>query len=172
MDEFMGDDFNNIATGNYLTRINRGLGMDHVWVLSAEKILNLRFNVTRFEEPGYANGAGFNPADLGFPQRYVGQMERLSFPRVTNIFGDIGGTAGTIAMSTQYTWNANLTHVYRNFTFHYGAEYRLIQEADANYGNQSGEFSFESGANWTRRRYDLSETGSGSTMATFLLGQP
>ena len=52
MNEFTGDDFANVTTGNYLTRINKGLGVDHVWTLSATKILNLRFNVTRFEEPG------------------------------------------------------------------------------------------------------------------------
>jgi hypothetical protein len=172
MDELTGDDFANVATGNSLTRINRGLGLDHVWTMSASRILNLRFNVTRFMEPGYSNGAGFNPEELGFPKSFVSKMEKISFPRITNIFGDIGGGAGSVANSTQYSWNANITQVKQNLTFRYGAEYRVIQEADSNYGNQSGEFSFESGANWTRRRYDTSETGYGSTMATFLLGQP
>lgn len=172
MDEATGNDFANESTGNLLTRINRGLGADHVWTLSSSQILNLRFNITRFEEPGYSNGAGFDPTQLGFSKSFVSQMEKLSFPRVTNIFGDIGGGAGSTAMSTQSSWNANLTQVRGNFTIRYGFEYRLIHEADASYGNQSGEFSFESGANWTRRRYDTSETGYGSTMATFLLGQP
>jgi hypothetical protein len=172
MDELTGDDFANEATGLYQTRINRGLGVDHVWTLSPTKILNVRLNITRFEEPSYNHGAGFDPANLGFPKSFVSQMEKVSFPRITNIFGDIGGSAGSTPMSTQSSLNINLTHAYRNFTFHYGMEYRLIQEADANLGNQSGEFSFESGANWTRRRYDVSETGYGSTMATFLLGQP
>ncbi|MBL8231462.1 MAG: TonB-dependent receptor [Bryobacterales bacterium] len=172
MDELTGDDFANAATGGNLTRINRGLGVDHVWTMSSARILNVRFNITRFEEPSYSNGTGFNPADLGFPTRFVSQMEKLSFPRITNIFGDIGGGAGSTPMSTQSGLIANVTQVRSNFTFRYGLEYRLIQEADANFGNQSGEFSFESGGNWTRRRYDVGETGYGSTMATFLLGQP
>lgn len=170
MDEFTGDDYHNATTGNYLTRINRGLGLDHVWTISAAKILNLRFNVTRFEEPGYDNGAGFNPADLGFSKEYVSQMERFSFPRITNIFGDIGGSAGNYTHTTYYNWNANLTHVKGNMTLHYGGEYRVLQEASANFGYQSGRFDFDSA--WTRRRYDTGETGYGSTMASFLLGLP
>lgn len=170
MDEFTGDDFHNPTTGNFLTRINRGIGLDHVWTISSTKILNLRFNVTRYEEPGYDNGAGFNPADLGFSSSYVSKMEKLSFPRMTGLFGDIGGSAGNYTHTTYYNWNANLTHVKGNQTLHYGGEYRVLQEATASYGNQSGQFDFNS--NWTRRRYDTGETGYGSTMASFLLGLP
>ncbi|MBI4890830.1 MAG: TonB-dependent receptor [Acidobacteria bacterium] len=170
MDEFTGDDFHNVTTGNFLTRINRGIGLDHVWALSSTKILNLRFNVTRFEEPGYDNGAGYNPADLGFSKEYVSQMEKYSFPRITNIFGDIGGSAGNYTHTTYYNWNANLTHVHGNMTLHYGGEYRVLQEASASYGYQSGRFDFDSA--WTRRRYDTGETGYGSTTASFLLGLP
>jgi len=170
MDEFTGDDFHNVTTGNYLTRINRGLGMDHVWTLGPTKILNLRFNITRFEEPGMDHGAGFNPMELGFSKDYVAKMEKLSFPRITGLFGDIGGSAGSYTMNTSYNWNANLTHVRGNMTLHYGGEYRVLQDATASFGNQSGEFGFD--GTWTRRRYDTGETGYGSTMASFLLGLP
>lgn len=170
MDEFTGDDFRNVTTGNYRTRINQGLGLDHVYTLSATKILNLRFNVTRYYEPAFDNGAGFNPVDLGFSQSYVAQMEKTSFPRFTGLFGDIGGSAGDYANTTYYNWNANLTHVIGNMTLHYGAEYRVLQDAAGDYGNQSGQFDFNS--NWTRERYDTSATGKGSTTASFLLGLP
>ena len=168
MDEFYGDDFDNETTGAYQTRINRGMGLDHVWTLSSMKILNLRFNVTRYEEPVYDHGAGYNPADLGFSKDYVAKMQKLSFPRMTGLFGDIGGSAGSYTHTTYYNWNANLTHVKGNMTLHYGGEYRVLQEASANYGNQSGQFDFNS--NWTRRRYDTGETGYGSTTASYLLG--
>jgi hypothetical protein len=172
MDEQTGNDFANPATGNNLTRINRGLGLDHVWTASPSKVLNFRFNITRFEEPSYSNGAGFDPLDLGFPASYVAKMERLSFPRIDNIFGSIGGGAGSVPMSSQYNWNANLTQVHKSFTFRYGFDYRVIQEADASFGNQSGAFDFDGANTWTRRRYDAGETGYGSTTASFLMGLP
>lgn len=170
MDEFTGDDFHNVTTGNHLTRIPKGIGLDHVWTVGPNKILNLRANVTRYVEPNYDNGAGFNPMDLGFSRDYVAKMERLSFPRITGLFGDIGGSAGGYTNTTYYNWNANLTHVIGNMTLHYGGEYRILQDASASFGNQSGQFDFNS--NWTRRRYDTGETGYGSTLASFLLGLP
>ncbi|MCE5307625.1 MAG: carboxypeptidase regulatory-like domain-containing protein [Acidobacteriales bacterium] len=170
MDEFTGDDFHNVTTGNRRTRINRGVGIDHVYTLGPAKILNLRFNITRYVEPNYDNGADFNPVDLGFSQSYVSQMQKLSFPRITGLFGDIGGSYSDYTNTTYYNWNANLTHVVGNMTLHYGGEYRVLQDATGDWGNQSGQFDFNS--NWTRERYDTSSTGKGSTTASFLLGLP
>jgi hypothetical protein len=170
MSEFTDDYFHSPATGNRRTRINRGLGIDHVYTVSPNKILNLRFNITRYVEPNYDNGAGFNPVKLGFPQSYVAKMEKISFPRFTGLFGDIGGSYADYTNTTYYNWNANLTHVVGNMTLHYGGEYRVLQDASGDYGNQSGQFDFNS--NWTRQIYDRSVTGTGSTMASFLLGLP
>ncbi len=174
MDEFLDDYYHNATTGDHTTRSPKGIGLDHVWTLSPNKILNLRFNVTRYVEPTYSNGAGFNPLDLGFSKEYVSKMEKLSFPRMEDVFGDIGGSAGGYTNTTYYNWNANLTHVVGNMTLHYGGEYRVLQDSTAGYGNQSGLFEFDAsgGPNWTRRRYDTSETGYGSTFASFMLGLP
>ena len=170
MDEVTGNDFHNVTTGGRRTRINRGAGLDHVYILDANKVLNIRANVTRFEEPYSDLGSGFNPADLGFSQSYVSKMESLSFPRITGLFGDIGGKYGDYAKTTTYSGNANVTHTLGNMTLHYGGEYRIIQDAAGDSGNQSGAFDFN--GNWTRQRWDTGATGSGSTMASFLLGLP
>lgn len=169
-DEFLDDYYNNVSTGSFLTRTNKGGSIDHVWTVSQNKVMNLRYNLTRFEEPNHSHGAGFNPATLGFNQDFISQMEKLSFPRITGLFGDIGGGAGDYGITTYHNWNANMTHVRGKMTFHYGIDFRVLQEADGNYGNQSGQFNF--GSEWTRRRYDTGETGYGSTMASFLLGLP
>jgi hypothetical protein len=62
MDELTNNDFHNETTGEWRSRINKGLGLDHVYTVSPNKILNLRFNVTRFTEPHGNTGSGFNPA--------------------------------------------------------------------------------------------------------------
>ncbi|HWR54249.1 MAG TPA: TonB-dependent receptor, partial [Bryobacteraceae bacterium] len=170
MDEITNNDFHNETTGEWRSRINKGLGLDHVYTVSPNKILNLRFNVTRFTEPHAHTGSGFNPAQLGFSQSYVSQMQSFSFPYMTGLFGDIGGKNSDYAKTTSYSWNANLTHIVGNMTLHYGGEYRVLQDASGDSGYQSGRFDFNS--DWTRERYDTGATGKGSTMASFLLGLP
>ena len=170
MDEFLDDFYSGPVTGLHQTRINKGAGADHVWTLSASQVLNLRFNVTRYEEPVYDNAAGYDPTQLGFSKDFVAKMERLSFPRFTGVFGDVGGSAGSYAHTTYYNWNANVMHVRGNMTLRYGGEFRILQEANGGYGNQSGQFDFNS--NWTRRRFDQSETGYGSALSSFLMGLP
>ena len=59
--EFLDDYFNSPATGNYQTRIAKGIGLDHVWTISPTKTLDLRFNVSRFKESNFNKGAGFDP---------------------------------------------------------------------------------------------------------------
>jgi outer membrane receptor protein involved in Fe transport len=171
MDEFTGDDFHNVTTGGYLTRISKGIGIDHVWTLHPKKILNARYNLSRFEEPSHPHGAGFNPEELGFSHDFVSKMERLSFPGIHGLsFGGIGGGFGGYFYSTYHNWNVNMTEVHGNMTFHYGADLRVLQEADGSFGEQSGSFSFSN--QWTRRRYDGDDTGFGHPLASFLLGLP
>ncbi len=163
-------DYDNEATGDYRQQVAKGIGVDHVWLLASSKVLNLRYNVTRFEAVHTTPGSDFDPRKLGFPDAFVGKMEKLSFPRITGLFGNIGQGWGDFTVTTHHNWNANLTHVRGKMTFHYGGEFRVIQEATASYGNQSGQFDFDNA--WTRRRYDAGETGYGATMASFLLGLP
>ena len=176
-DEFLDDHFDSLATGSFLVRVNKGIGLDHVWTISPNKILNLRYNLARFEEPNSHHSAGLDPLTLGFSQDFVSKMEKFSFPRITGLFGDaVGGSAGNYFNSTYHNWNANLTHVIGapigdgSMTLQYGGEFRILQEADGDYSNQSGQFDFN--ANWTRRRYNTAETGSGNALASFLLGMP
>jgi hypothetical protein len=127
--------------------------------------------MNRFEEPQKDNGSGFDPTQLGFPSSYAKQLEVPSFPRITGFAGDIGtGQAGNYTNNTHHIWAANLTHIRGNHTFHYGAEYWVLQEARGGVGNQ-GQFDFN--GNWTRQNNNISGgTGVGSTFASYLLGLP
>lgn len=169
-DEFLDDYFHNLATGSFGTRINWGGGIDHVWIISPTQILDVRYNLTRFEEPTRPQGSGFDPAQLGFSPSFVSQMPRKSFPRITGVFADkVGGGFGGYGNSTYHTWMASMTHTHSNMTWHYGGDYRVIQEANGSSGNQSGAFRFT--GDWTRRVYNTTTgNGDGSSMASFLLG--
>jgi hypothetical protein len=169
--ESLDDFFQSAATGGFQERVAENVGLDHVWTISPSKILDLRFSLSRFQQPNYDKGAGFDPTQLGFPSSFVSQLKKPSFPRITGFAGDFGtGQAGTYQDNTYYTWSAALTHIHSNHTFHYGGEYWVLQEADASISNQ-GQFDFSNV--WTRDNATVSGgTGVGSTFASFLLGLP
>ncbi|HKE23235.1 MAG TPA: carboxypeptidase-like regulatory domain-containing protein [Bryobacteraceae bacterium] len=171
--ELTGDDFgaSDIASGAYQVRINRSAGVDHVWTLSPTKVLDMHFNVSRYEEPSYDAGAGFDIAKLGFSQSFASELTRSAFPYVTGIAGNFGANnGGSFTATSYYQWGATLTHVHGNHTFHYGAEYWVLEQANNGIGHQP-EFDFN--GNYTRQNYlNSGGTGVGSTLASFLLGLP
>ena len=163
--------FNNILAGSYLNRNAKDIAFDHVWTLSNNKVLDLRYSLNRYEEPSYNAGAGFDPTKLGFPGSFVSQLARPSFPYITGVAGNFGvSNAGSYTDTTYHTWGATLTHVHGNHTFRYGGEFWVLQRANEGLGNQ-GEFDFNS--NFTRQNNANSGgTGVGSTFASFLLDMP
>jgi hypothetical protein len=171
-DEYLDDYFNSVATGSTGTRIPKGLGLDHVWTMSASRVLDLRWNVSRYEEPGHHHGAGFDPTQLGFPKSFVSQLKYPSFPRIVGIAGDFGtDQAGGNTFNSYWTWAAGFTHVKSKHTMRYGVEYSAIQQANQSIGNQ-GQFNFDN-SNWTRQQATVGGgTGVGSNVAAFLLGLP
>ncbi len=171
-DELTGNIFGNAATGQYQTRIPTGIGLDHVWTIRPTKVLNLRWNLSRFVDDNRDNGAGFDPTALGFPNSFVSQMEKPSFPRINGIAGSFGtSSAGNFTATNYYTTSATMNHIIGNMTLKYGAEFWVLQSANRNIGSQ-GSFDFDN-SNWTRQQATVSGgTGNGSNMASFLLGLP
>lgn len=170
-DELSNDYFGNAFTGAYQHRITKGVGVDHVWTLSPTMILDVKANLTRYEEPNNDHGVGFDPSTLGFPTSFTSQQAVPSAPRISNLFGDIGvNQAGSVTNTSNYTWSGVLTQIKGNHTFKYGAEYWVLQQANKSIGNQ-GRFDF--GSEWTRQQNNVSGgTGNGSTLASFILGLP
>lgn len=171
--EHTGDTFGltNIAAGNFTERKPENLGLDHVWIVSPNKVLDMRFAVNRYEEPGYDAGAGYDVTKLGFSSSYASLLSKSAFPYITGFAGNFGsGNAGSFTNTTYYTWSAALTHTKGNHTLHYGGEYWNQQQAGAGLGAQA-QFDFNS--NWTRQNNNNSGgPGVGSTFASFLLGLP
>lgn len=161
----------NPASGTYQDRISKNAGVDHVWTISPTKILDLRFNVTRYEEPSFDAGAGFDLTSLGFSKSFADELTRASFPYITGIAGNFGtNNAGSFTGTTYYSWGATLTHVHGKHLIHYGIEYWVLQQANNSIGHQP-EFDFN--GNYTRQNYlNSGGTGVGSTLASFLLGLP
>jgi hypothetical protein len=176
-DELTDDYFLNAFTGAYQHRIAKGVGVDHVWTLGPTKILDVKANLTRYEEPGNDHGVGFDPSTLGFPKSFTSQQAVPAAPRNSAPGGFVGSStdigvnqAGSVTNTSDYTWSAVLTQVRGNMTLKYGAEYWILQQANKSLGDQ-GRFDF--GSEWTRQQNAVSGgIGNGSTLASFLLGLP
>jgi hypothetical protein len=170
-DEETGNHFHNAFTGQFQHRMTRGSGIDHVWTLSPNKVLNLKMNLTRYEEPNNDNGLGFDQTALGLPASFTSKVFIPAAPRITGLFGDIGtNQAGNVAITGYYTWSAVMTHVTGNMTWKYGSEFWVLQQANKDIGSQ-GRFDF--GNEWTRNQALVGGgTGVGSTLGSFLLGLP
>ena len=171
--ELTSDNFGptDIASGSYNVRITKDLGVDHVWTVSPSKLLDLRANVSRYEEPNHDAGAGFDITKLGFSKSFADELTRGSFPDITGIANNFGtGSAGSFTNTTYTTLAATMTDVRGNHTLHYGGEYWFLQQGNGNIGAQP-EFDFN--GNWTRQNNANSGgTGVGSTLASYLLGLP
>ncbi len=167
----VSNDFHDPATGTFQFRVAMGAGVDHVWTISPTKVLDMRFNVSAYNVPQHDNGAGFDPTQLGFPSAFVAQLQKPSFPNITGLFGNIGtSNAGNYTNNRYYTWRGNFTQVKGNMTLHYGAEYWVLQQANAALGAQE-KFAF--GTDWTRQNATVAGgPGVGYTMASFMLGLP
>lgn len=170
--ELQGNSFQSAATGTYSIRTPKNVGVDHVWTISPNKVLDVKFSVSRYEELTTDNGVGFDPTTLGFSPGVASQFLTKEFPAIGGFAGGFGTNTNTYTMNTYYTLTAGLTHVHGNHTLRYGAEYWVLQQSNANYGPQP-QIDFSSVV-WTRQN-NLTGSGvpgNGNMTSQFLLGLP
>lgn len=76
--------YGNLATGLLLTRINHGLALDDVQVLSKSTVLDLRYGITETETPEHRRSKGFDVASLGYSPNLLSLLDRIvtTFPNV------------------------------------------------------------------------------------------
>ena len=170
--------FDNLATGEWFKFVSRQAAVDHVYVLSASTVLNVRYGYNWFVRGTDSNpdNHGFDLTSLGFPASYNAAIpdDIRRFPRF-NITG-YQGTAigGEERPNESHSFLATLNKTAGNHSMRTGLEYRRYREPDTFFANnQTGQFDFD--ATWTRGPLDNSPTAPGSlgqSFASFLLGLP
>jgi hypothetical protein len=155
------------------TRVSRNWGADWTYTLSSSMVFNLRGGLSRYEGfSGNVFGRGFNPTELGFPERLVSQFDVRQFPRFNFTGNNISslGSTRTANYETQDTYSIqpSLTVIRGRQTWKMGAELRRYNSNNHNPGASSGTFNF--GRNWTQRNAQQADATSGNELATFLLG--
>lgn len=167
----------NIFNGIYQTRVNYGATADHTIVISPEMILDMRYNLTRWDGKSYSSSAGVSPTTVGFPASFAAMQQYPSIPEIQGIVsgaenGGLGtAQAGSITNDTSHDFNVAMTHTHKSHSFRYGLEFLVQQQGGLGLGDSGGLFSF--GSNWTTQNPNVTApVGVGSNTASMLLGLP
>jgi hypothetical protein len=176
-EEDKNDHFANRVNGIILNRINRGLALDDVLVLSPSLLLNLRYGLTQQEFPERRVTSGYDLASLGFSPNLLANIDTslATVPRTA-----ISGYSTLSPWESGDGTNSSITHTaVGNFTkmlgahnLKFGADFRTYRM----FGNRfpqavSPDFSFNN--NYTRGPLDNSPGAPiGQQLASMLLGIP
>jgi hypothetical protein len=162
----------NPSLGDYLYRLNNGYSLGDVIILSASTVAEVRLNYTRYSQPSFTNGDGFNATTLGLPALPAAHN---IFPRFffnTGGFTNLGTTTQTpgLAPFNSYDLFADVLHTFGLHSMKAGFDARKFQKGQFTFGNSSGLYNFDSGFDAAFSSNSTSAIGSDD--AAFLLGLP
>lgn len=176
-EEEKDDRFDNLATGIFLNRKNRVLGVDDAYTFRNNLMMNVRGGFTRQLFPERRRSQGFDLSTLGFSPTLVSLVPKgiSAFPFVNfDGFQDFGvSESGDGWFTTDvYSATGNLMWLVGSHNMKFGTEYRhYIEDASRFSSAAAPQLNFSN--TWTRGPLDNSPTAPfGQDFASFLLGLP
>jgi hypothetical protein len=170
-------EYNNISTGLVLNRINRGLAIDHVFVVNATSVLDLRYGITEQDFPEHRRSKGFNLSSLGFSPSLTSLIRDPSlatFPYITfSSFTGFGNweTGDGANTSLLHDFSGTLTTLKGAHSIKYGADFRLNRNFQNRYPYDiSPVLSFST--TYTQGINTGFGSAIGQDLASFLFGVP
>jgi hypothetical protein len=176
-EEEKDDRFDNIATGIFLNRKNRILGLDDAYTIRNNLLVNVRGGFSRQMFPERRRSQGFDLGSLGFSPTLVAlaPKDRAAFPFINyDGFQDFSTSeSGDGYFTTDvYSVTGNLMWLVGRHNMKYGSEYRNYIEDASRFSTASApQINFSN--TWTRGPIDNSSAAPfGQDFASFLLGLP
>ncbi|HKE20746.1 MAG TPA: carboxypeptidase-like regulatory domain-containing protein [Bryobacteraceae bacterium] len=188
--------FGNGSQGDYLYRINQGLTLDDVYIISPTIVMDVRGNWTRFVQEHRSPTDKINPTSLGFPS-YIdadSQFQTMPFITMSSCSAAAGASASYQCMgynsddlnaydSYQIFGDVVITH--GNHTLKAGVDVRDYKQNTFVNGNSAGNYTFDSstvnstpstttiGQTWTNGPLNnATPSPIGQDFAAFLMGLP
>ncbi len=153
-----------------IRRVNM-LALNNTWIPGNNTVATLRYGFTKFVDDDTLS-IDYDPAQLGFSQNFLSQMQVQKFPRVTvtdyYAFGAIDPTP-----RNWYSWSANgtVSKLLGSHTFKLGADWRTIGIKTQSFTNGAGTF-FSDRFYTSNNPLTNGTTNTGNAMASLLLGYP
>ncbi|MEJ7608758.1 MAG: hypothetical protein WKF37_21430 [Bryobacteraceae bacterium] len=157
------------------TKINNGLLVDSLTIISASTTLDIRASVTRWVQDYKPTTYGdYDATVIGWSQALVNSLpEKNQFPSVA-IEGckRLGPSANNIwlAPTTTLALAPTLTTIHGRHAIKVGLDYRLTRYANYQSIGTGGNFTFDRA--FTRSNYLAQDALSGNGIASMLLGTP
>jgi hypothetical protein len=177
--QYLNQQFGNSdpALGDFLHRINWGGSLGDIITVNQSTIAEVRLNYTRYSQPTYTAGDGFNPSSLGLPNL---PSAHYLFPRFYfNLYGSQNGSFQSLGPTTQTPGTApfdsddvfiDVMKTHGLQTVKVGADFRKFQKGNFTFGNSGGLYQFDNsftsnfgGDNYANYQADT---------AAFMLGLP
>ena len=164
---------------NGITRVNKGVGADYVWMPNNSSILNLSANWGQYKDGDGASAVSqvqnqYKPSDVGLPaymDQKAGEFHRLPGLDFNNINDLSSGYRMTNNRATTLQAKAMMTIIKGAHSLKFGWEERRNWRARSGPGTSSGNFTFR---NNFMRSADNDTTSSSHALdwASFMMGLP
>ncbi len=153
-EQYLNQQFGNTnpALGDFLYRENYGGSIGDLVTFSPTLFGEFRLNYTRYSQPSYLAGEGFNPSTLGLPNL---PSAHYMFPRINfNANGYEAGTEQSLGITTQTPGTApfDSDDVFIDFiktkgvhNIKFGADFRKFQKGNFTFSNSGGAYNFDNG---------------------------
>jgi hypothetical protein len=144
--------------------------VNNVLTPNATTVISVRYGFNRYPNFTGTESDGFNPAKLGFPSSFVDQLQVLKFPSITmQTMTGMGGGSTSATVYDSRNFLADINKFKGRHSFKAGFAYRTIHTDSFTFGT-AGSFTFNDG--FTRKDPNKGNDGSGSDVASMLVGAP
>jgi trimeric autotransporter adhesin len=146
------------------------LALNQTVIPSSDRVLTFRYGYLSFQDDDHY--PAFDPAGLGFSQRYLGQVTADVFPAFNlDGYGFFGSFATNYTTYYSHSANGTVSQIIGDHSLKLGGDYRRIGQDGLVGGERAGLFGFDAG--FTQGPDPLDPSGSsGSSLASLLLGYP
>ena len=133
--ENRGNRFFNIATGNFLSRVNQGTMVDDVHTFNATTVMNVRLNWTRFIEGNSKPSEGFNATKLGLPAYVTAASPKLVLPimDIGGGFNQLGDNGGDVTPFDIFQIFGDVVKIAGKHSLKMGTDIRELRESSISY---------------------------------------
>lgn len=144
--------------------------VNNIFSPNATTVVSVRYGFNRYPNLTGTESDGFNPATLGLPSSFVSQLPVLKFPQVTmQNFSGMGGGSGSYSVFDSRNLLTSVAKYMGRHSVKAGFDFRVLHVDFITYGT-AGTFGFNDG--FTRRDPNRGNDGTGSDLASLLLGYP
>jgi trimeric autotransporter adhesin len=145
--------------------------INNLLTLGPTTVMTVRYGFNRFPNDNYQRSLGYNLGTLGFASSFINAVQRPTFPNITmETFSSLGVNNNQFDVYSSRNFMAGVSKFMGRHSLKTGFDYRRMRISGTTYGNNSGLFTFSDV--FTRSTATSAVTGTGSDLASLLLGYP